>query len=260
VNQKELYEQQIRGGEDTNAPAIFLGRRESALLEWICRRVGSFPDKTEIRLAELSVGDGQLSRALPRTIPNSMIDCVDISPGRLEHCRRMAAALSPLLVDRMRFLELNLDTEFARLERGVYDVVVAIDILEHVFDPFHFVRNCREILKPGGLLFLRVPNLTYVKRRLAVACGRLPVTSSWFETPGCFRSWKERHGWDGGHLHFFTKHALEWLLASEGFQCLSWRDAGATAETARRIWPGMLFGNLAVCARKVSKRSDASAH
>ena len=211
-------------------------------------------------MAELSVGDGQLSRALARTFPRLMIDCVDIAPGRLEHCRQMAAAVSPAVAGRMRFLELNLDTEFARLERSLYDVVVAIDVLEHVFDPFHFVRQCHEILKPGGHLFLRVPNLTYFKRRLAVLCGRLPVTSSWFETPGSLQSWKDRHGWDGGHLHFFTRDALRWLLEGEGFECLCWRDVGARAENIRRVWPGMFFGNLAVSARKLSKISDASAH
>lgn len=253
MNQQELYEQQVQKSADTIVPSAFLGPREAALCQWICSQVESVSGETEIRIAELSVGDGQLSRALARTINTTMIDCVDISPSRLEHCRKLALAESPSMINRMRFLELNLDTEFERLERGRYDAVVAIDVLEHVFDAFGFVRHCREILEPNGLLFLRVPNLTYFKRRLAVLCGRLPVTSSCFETPGSFQAWKERHSWDGGHLHFFTIGALEWLLAEEGFHRFSWRDVGASAETLRRVWPGMFFGNLAVCARKATK-------
>lgn len=260
MNPKELYEQQVRTGTSAAASATFLGQRETALLEWIRGSTGNVPKESEIRIVELSVGDGQLSRALVRNFYTAMIDCVDISPSRLERCRQMASEVSPSVVDRMRFLELNLDTDFDRLNRGHYDIVVAIDVLEHVFDPFHFVRHCRDILKPGGHLFLRVPNLAYIKRRFAILCGQLPVTSSWFETPGSFQSWKDRHGWDGGHLHFFTIGALRWLLAQEGFEYLSWRDVGATAEALRHIWPAMLFGNLAVCARKMSKRSDASAH
>jgi 2-polyprenyl-3-methyl-5-hydroxy-6-metoxy-1,4-benzoquinol methylase len=260
MDQKQLYEQQVLNEQTASASATSLGQRESALFEWICGNTGNALDKPEFRIAELSVGDGQLSRAFARTFHTATIDCVDISPTRLEHCRQMASALSPSVVDRMRFLELNLDTEFDRLDRGHYDIVVAIDVLEHVFDPFHFVRHCREILKSDGHLFLRVPNLAYVKRRFAILCGQLPVTSSWFETPGSFQSWKDRHGWDGGHLHFFTIGALQWLLAEEGFEYFSWRDVGARGEALRRLWPAMLFGNLAVCARKVSKRSDASAH
>lgn len=171
----------------------------------------------------------------------------------------MALAELEEIAGLMRFHELNLDTEFKRLERGKYDVVIAIDVLEHVFDAFGFVRNCNQLLKPGGWLFLRIPNLCYFKRRFAVFTGNLPVTSSWFDTPGSFRSWKERHGWDGGHLHFFTIAALRWLLEDEGFHCHAWRDVGTRAEAARRIWPGLLFGNIAVSARKPDRPAHASA-
>jgi 2-polyprenyl-3-methyl-5-hydroxy-6-metoxy-1,4-benzoquinol methylase len=252
VDQKELYDRQVNTGDAGDASTEVLGTREAALLNWIQSNTEDLLGESDLRIAELSVGDGQLSRAMAHKYQKATIDCVDISPARLEHCRQIVTATSPTVADRFRFLELNLDTDFGRLERSYYDVVIAIDVLEHVFDPFAFVKHCSQILKPGRTLFLRVPNLAYLKRRIALLRGRLPITSSWFETPGSFQSWKERYGWDGGHLHFFTIDSLAWLLASEGFKCLSWRDVGATAETARRIWPGMLFGNLAVCARSSS--------
>lgn len=259
MNQQELYELQARASAVKPASDMRLGRREAALLDWISASVLGSGLISSMRLAELSIGDGQLSRALARAIPEARIDCVDISPGRLAHARQMALDESPEVFDRMRFLQLNLDTEFDRLERGRYDTVVAIDVLEHVFDAFGFVRNCRELLKPDGWLFIRVPNLCYIKRRVAVFAGNLPVTSSWFETPGSYRSWKERHGWDGGHLHFFTVAALRWLLEDEGFECHAWRDVGAPAEAVRKLWPGMLFGNIAVAARKPNHPANAIA-
>jgi 2-polyprenyl-3-methyl-5-hydroxy-6-metoxy-1,4-benzoquinol methylase len=250
MDQKQLYEQQILKERDASLPPISVGQREKALLKWIQRNHANRLERTDARIAELSIGDGQLSRAMATAFPNLGIDCVDISPTRLEYCRQMAAAASLSMVNRMRFLELNLDIQFDQLEHASYDSVIAIDLLEHVFDPFSFVRHCHEILRPGGALFLRVPNLAYFKRRLAILTGRLPVTSSWFETPGSYQSWKDRHGWDGGHLHFFTIDALAWLLDGEGFQVISWNDVGAKGERIRRSWPGMLFGNLAVVARK----------
>jgi 2-polyprenyl-3-methyl-5-hydroxy-6-metoxy-1,4-benzoquinol methylase len=250
MDQKQLYEQQVLKEKKTSASSISLGQRESALLKWIQRNDTNALERMGARIAELSIGDGQLSRALAAAFPSLAIDCVEISPTRLEYCRKMAVAVSPSMAERMRFLELNLDTQFDKLERGSYDSAVAIDVLEHVFDPFHFVRHCHQILKPGGALFLRVPNLAYFKRRLAIVTGRLPITSSCFETPGSYQAWKERHGWDGGHLHFFTIDSLAWLLKGEGFQIISWDDVGANGERIRRWWPGMLFGNLAVVARK----------
>src|SRR5437870_5219862 len=133
MNEKELYERQISNQITLRGSDVALGRREAALLGWICRHLNGDSRESQFRFAELSTGDGQLSRALIRRFPTAFIDCIDISPTRLDNCRRMALAESPSVANRMRFIELNLDIEFGRLERGRYDFVVAIDILEHVF-------------------------------------------------------------------------------------------------------------------------------
>lgn len=41
---------------------------------------------------------------------------------------------------------------------GHYDVVTAIQVLEHIYDVRSFLESCRELLKPGGRLVLSVPN------------------------------------------------------------------------------------------------------
>ncbi len=40
---------------------------------------------------------------------------------------------------------------------GRYDAVIALAILEHVYDPAAAIANFRRALKPGGRLFLYVP-------------------------------------------------------------------------------------------------------
>ncbi len=50
-----------------------------------------------------------------------------------------------------------------------FDVISAFHVLEHAPDPQLFVRRIRELLEPGGLLYLEVPNYDSVDR---VACGR----------------------------------------------------------------------------------------
>lgn len=71
----------------------------------------------------------------------------------------------------------NLDSEFAEklLEKDeLFDAVVAIEIIEHLENPFRFVRECAKLLKPGGLLFLTTPNVEAVNSRLIfLYSGRL---------------------------------------------------------------------------------------
>lgn len=48
--------------------------------------------------------------------------------------------------------------EHAGLRPGYYDVVASFQVLEHVTDPRAFIAGCVDVLKPGGLLILGVPN------------------------------------------------------------------------------------------------------
>jgi len=71
----------------------------------------------------------------------------------------------------------DLDSDFADSvveKHGQFDVVVAIEIIEHLENPFRFVRECARLLKPGGLLFLTTPNVEAVNSRLIfLYTGRL---------------------------------------------------------------------------------------
>ena len=61
-------------------------------------------------------------------------------------------------------------TQIATARAGVYDVVCHFQVLEHVSNPCSFLRQCVDLLKPGGLLIVAVPNgggfLKYEKAQL----------------------------------------------------------------------------------------------
>jgi len=56
--------------------------------------------------------------------------------------------------------------EEADLAPASFDAVTLWDVLEHVPDPLSFMRTCRTLLKPGGHLFLNIPNLDSKEARL----------------------------------------------------------------------------------------------
>jgi SAM-dependent methyltransferase len=47
-----------------------------------------------------------------------------------------------------------------------FDVVTAFYLIEHLPDPMAFLKECRRIIKPGGLLILRYPHTTPIKNML----------------------------------------------------------------------------------------------
>ena len=61
---------------------------------------------------------------------------------------------------------LPLTLEESDLPEHQFDVVTLWDVLEHVADPLNMMGRCQALLKPGGSLFLNVPDLDSVKARI----------------------------------------------------------------------------------------------
>lgn len=73
------------------------------------------------------------------------------------------------------------DGELERLT-GKFDVVTAIEVLEHVSEPVEALRTMRRLLRPGGLLFLTTGNAEPHSQRLTKWSYVLPeIHVSYFE-------------------------------------------------------------------------------
>ena len=57
---------------------------------------------------------------------------------------------------------------------GALDGVLAGEIIEHVYDPALLLRECRRVLRPGGVLVVTTPNLATAQDRLRFLVGRAP--------------------------------------------------------------------------------------
>lgn len=242
--QRDLYELQAeRDAQVGFEPSVSVDARERQLIAWLRQNLPAEPART-LELVELGCGEGSLSIELARVLPARVLG-VDLAAAYVDRARQRAG-----LASNVQFRVLNLDSELASLETGSADVVVSVDVLEHVFDVFGFVAHVARILRPGGLVALRVPNIAYVRHRVSLLAGALPITSSWFGPSGDLTAWRTKWGWDGGHLHYFTLGTLSKLLRDVGLQPLGFRDPGARFARVRRIAPSLLAGNLATLARK----------
>jgi len=66
-----------------------------------------------------------------------------------------------------------------------FDAITLWDVLEHVVEPMNIMKQCRDLLKPGGCLFLNVPDLDSFEARFL---GRrwpllLPEHMNYFNRP-----------------------------------------------------------------------------
>ena len=66
------------------------------------------------------------------------------------------------------FLPVDLnDRDFSRtLGEGLYSVVTAVEVIEHVEAPIGLLRNGRRLLKPGGHMIITTPNVDSVPARV----------------------------------------------------------------------------------------------
>jgi 2-polyprenyl-3-methyl-5-hydroxy-6-metoxy-1,4-benzoquinol methylase len=75
-------------------------------------------------------------------------------------------------VSRAESVDLNSD--FGADAARLFDLVVAVEVLEHLENPWAFMRACSRILAPGGLLLVSSPNIESAASRIEfLRTGRL---------------------------------------------------------------------------------------
>src|SRR5258708_38378540 len=74
---------------------------------------------------------------------------------------------SPKANHRVRHVALDLDaSDFAsQIGIGSYDLVTAIEVIEHVESPTGFFRNVGRLLTPGGIAVITTPNVDSLPAR-----------------------------------------------------------------------------------------------
>ena len=131
-----------------------MSRRSGAQLQAITRRAKVDPrylhdDSTREHIAAacheqdliLDIGDGMRGRVLPGRVESLDLNDINAPGENLTRPDILGDVCQP----------------FPDWMHGRYDVVIALAILEHVYDPAAAIANFRVALKPGGRLFVYVP-------------------------------------------------------------------------------------------------------
>jgi len=57
------------------------------------------------------------------------------------------------------FMELDLNKDFYNVIAKRFDLVLCLEIIEHVYNPFSFVSNCKKLLEKDGIFIISTPNV-----------------------------------------------------------------------------------------------------
>ena len=160
---------------------------------WQCDECGRRPLEGK-RALDVGCGAGLLAEPLARL--GAQVTAIDPAEELILAAREHAAAQGLAIDYRASAVE-NLD--------GSFDLITAMEVIEHTANPEHFLRSLSRRLAPGGLLMLSTPNATAWSRlitiTLAEGFGAVPKGTHNFKT-------------------FITPERMKQLMADVGLTCL----------------------------------------
>jgi 2-polyprenyl-3-methyl-5-hydroxy-6-metoxy-1,4-benzoquinol methylase len=60
-------------------------------------------------------------------------------------------------------------------ENGAFDAVIAMDVIEHIYDTEEFIRELSRVTRDDGALLITIPNLAWWRSRLRLLMGKMPA-------------------------------------------------------------------------------------
>lgn len=157
------------------------------------------------RILDIGAGWGHVLHALGERYPDSTRLAIEYSDVCVEHLRALGIEVITQPVEEV----------LPRLDRR-FDLIVVSHVLEHLLDPRTILRLIHDVLAPGGILYVEVPNI--------------PVE---------FLSHYPDHMWSGRfdepHITFFTADTLRDLMGATGLNLRFCDSAGPAYALISRL-------------------------
>lgn len=180
MNERHKYEYKVDLNADTAAAKVV-------------RMVGS-----EKRVLEIGAGPGSIAKLL----------------REFGKCRVTAAELDERAIEKLKEIgietikcDLN-DTDWATrvTKKGMYQVVVAADVLEHLYDPWNTLKEMKDVLQKDGYIVVSLPHIGH---NAVIGC----LLNADFE----YQEWGLL---DKTHIRFFSIKNIQHLFSQAGLKII----------------------------------------
>lgn len=182
----------------------------SPLLELLSQ--AKLPGHAKLRVLDLGCGNGSLSQMIAQQ--GYEVIGIEDSDSGINFARQN--------FPDCHFIQASIyDLPYSELANS-FDIVLSVEVIEHLLYPKELVRAAKKCLKPNGRLILTTPYHGYLKNLALAASGKM---DSHFTSL-----------WDGGHIKFFSVATLRQLLETENYTDLQFRFSGRVPF----LWKSML--------------------
>lgn len=155
--------------------------------------------RASVRVLDLGAGVGALTQRI-LDLGFTDVTAWDLDPAQLKDL--------PVAVEAV---DLNEDFGARAAGSGMFGVVVAVEVIEHVENPYHFARQLKQLLSPDGFAVITTPNIESAASRIA------------FLRTGCPRWFGDYFYEDSGHISALTYWQLSKAIECAGLQVVDKR-------------------------------------
>jgi 2-polyprenyl-3-methyl-5-hydroxy-6-metoxy-1,4-benzoquinol methylase len=175
---------------------------------------------------DIGCGKGVTSHWLKQIRPNITTVGVEID--------KSVAAIAASVVDIVLVVDIDKGMEALASYEGRVDLLLLLDVLEHLHDPWARLMEFKCLLAPSGVVIASIPNVRNLK-----VLGPLLVKGEWrYQSSGIL---------DRTHLRFFTRRTVIELFAGAGYEI----QAIATTGPLQPSRIKSLSGGIAFVANKM---------
>lgn len=111
---------------------------------------------------------------------------------------RVAVEIDPQAREHLKDAYQSVHASVDEIRGQKFNLILLLDVLEHMADPFTYLRGLGEFLLPGASILISVPNIAHWS-------VRFPLLFGYFE-------YFDRGLLDKTHLQFFTRHRFRRML------------------------------------------------
>ena len=156
--------------------------------------IDDLPAGRQLTVLEIGCGGGATLAYAKSQGKAARVVGVEIDP--------QAAAAARMKVDEV--VEGNIETIELPFACNSFDVAILSEVLEHLVDPWQFLKKLHPLLKIGGLIYASSPNVAHISVLRALLRNRWDYTDR-----GCF---------DWTYLRWFTSATYREMVESAGFK------------------------------------------